>query len=224
MKVIPPENYTKQSIENLLMGIPFINQIAKIGEDELDTLMEHSKLIELKTGEVVCRAGEVDSRYFFLLKGQLSVFPAHELDKEHEVNRLTPGQSFGALSIICKTPRTATLAVSANSPSALLISIDLVGLGTLEDLSVFSLETKLALYRTVVNNTRWQLEVYKMDYPDHPLTAKSKAVEVYIGKKNTLEELESLNKQIKKLTFIISEWNNILNPVGKQHQDRGSMV
>ena len=89
---------------------------------------------------------------------------------------------------------------------------------------MFSLTTKLSLYRTVVNNTRWQLEVYKMDYPSHPLTQKSKEVEIYIGKKLTEQELQSLERQIMQLTALISEWNAELVPKEPDPQDRGANI
>ena len=91
-----------------------------------------------------------------------------------------------------------------------MLSLDLTGLGRLNDFSVFTVATKLALYRSVVSNTRWQLELYKMDYPDHALAKQSRAIEIYIGKKNTLEELQSLDKQVHQLTEMILAWNEQL--------------
>lgn len=223
MKVIPMRDYPQDVADNFLSGINFVREMRLNDPEQFGLLMERTQFVELSPGETIINAGEMDSRYFFLLKGQLSVYA----DSEHrtrELNKITPGQSFGALSIICHKQRTATVAITPGCNGALLIAIDLAGLGQLTDFSVFSLTTKLSLYRTVVNNTRWQLEVYKMDYPAHPLTQKSKEVEIYIGKKLTEQELQSLERQIMQLTALISEWNAELVRKEPDPQDRGANI
>lgn len=223
MKNIPMRDYPQDVAENFLSGINFVREMRVNDSAQFDVLMQRTQFIELSPGETIIHAGEMDSRYFFLLKGQLSVYADSE-HKTRELNKITPGQSFGALSIICKSPRTATVAITPGCTGALLIAIDLSGLGDLLDFTVFSLTTKLSLYRTVVNNTRWQLEVYKMDYPAHPLTQKSKEVEIYIGKKFTEQELQSLERQITQLTTLITEWNRELSPKEQAPQDRGANI
>lgn len=223
MKVIPMRDYPQDVAENFLSGINFVRELRLSDAAQFALLMGRTQFIELNQGETIINAGEMDSRYFFLLKGQLSVY-ADSNHRERELNKITPGQSFGALSIICHQPRTATVAVTPGCTGALLIAIDLAGLGDLMDFSVFSLNTKLSLYRTVVNNTRWQLEVYRMDYPAHALTQKSKDVEIYIGKKLTEQELQSLERQIMQLTALISEWNAELVAKEPAPQDRGATL
>ncbi len=223
MKIIPMRDYPQDVADNFLGGINFVREMRLNDPAQFDVLMQRTQFVELVPGETIINAGEMDSRYFFLLKGQLSVY-ADSKHKARELNKITPGQSFGALAIVCKTPRTATVTIAPNCIGALLIAIDLADLGQLDDFSVFSLTTKLSLYRTVVNNTRWQLEVYKMDYPSHPLTQKSREVEVYIGKKFTEQELQSLERQIMQLTALITEWNAELAPKEKDPQDRGANI
>lgn len=223
MKNISMRDYPQDVADNFLGGINFVREMRVNDPAQFDVLMKRTWFVELSPGETIINAGEMDSRYFFLLKGQLSVYADSE-HKMRELNKITPGQSFGALSIICKSPRTATVAITPGCVGALLIAIDLSGLGDLLDFSVFSLATKLSLYRTVVNNTRWQLEVYKMDYPTHPLTQRSKEVEIYIGKKFTEQELQSLERQIMQLTALITEWNAELSPKEADPQDRGANI
>ncbi|HQQ63376.1 MAG TPA: cyclic nucleotide-binding domain-containing protein [Pseudomonadales bacterium] len=223
MKTIPMRDYPQEVADNFLSGINFVREMRLNDPDQFTVLMQRTQFVELSPGETIIHAGEMDSHYFFLLRGQLSVY-ADSKSKLPELNKITPGQSFGALAIVCKKPRTATVSISPGCVGALMISIDLTGLGDLLDFSVFSLATKLSLYRTVVNNTRWQLEVYKMDYPNHPLTQKSKQVEIYIGKKFTEQELQSLEKQVMQLTTLIGEWNAELAPKETAPQDRGTNI
>ena len=223
MKVIPMRDYPQDVADNFLSGINFVREMRLNDPAQFALLMDRTQFIELTQEEAIINAGEMDSRYFFLLKGQLSVY-ADSAHRDRELNKITPGQSFGALSIICHQPRTATVAVTPGCTGALLIAIDLAGLGELLDFSVFNLTTKLSLYRTVVNNTRWQLEVYRMDFPAHPLTQKSKEVEIFIGKKLTEQELQSLERQIMQLTALISEWNHELIVREPAPQDRGAAI
>ncbi len=223
MKVIPMREYPQDVADNFLSGLSFVREMRANDPVQFDLLMQRTQFIELSPDEIVIHAGEMDSRYFFLLKGQLSVY-ADSCSMARELNKITPGQSFGALSIICKEPRTATVAISPNCTGALLIAVDLSDLGDLLNFAVFSLTTKLTLYRTVVNNTRWQLEVYKMDYPAHALTQRSKEVEIFIGRKGTEQELESLRRQITQLTSLIRSWNTELSPKEAAPQDRGATI
>lgn len=209
MKAIPIENYPQDMANAFINGITFVNEVRNNDKNQLAILMKNACFMEFDRGEILLTAGKAGRRYSFLLKGQLSVY-ADEDTNGPAINQITPGQNFGGLSIICKTRRTATIAVSPNCKSALILSIDLAGLGDLNDFSVYTLQTKLALYRAIVNNTRWQLELYKMDYPNHPLTLRGKSIDVHIGPRNTVEELTSLDKQAYQLIEMIVEWNEAL--------------
>ncbi|MEZ5540082.1 MAG: cyclic nucleotide-binding domain-containing protein [Pseudomonadales bacterium] len=209
MKAIPIANYPQDMANAFINGIAFVNEVRTVDKNQLDVLMKNACFMEFDSGEILLTAGKAGRRYSFLLKGQLSVYPDDDTNAQ-AINQLTPGQNFGGLSIICKTRRTATIAVSPNCKTALILSLDLVGLGELHDFSVYTLQTKLALYRAIVNNTRWQLELYKMDYPTHPLTVRGRSIDVYIGPRNTTQELESLDRQAHQLVEMIVEWNQAL--------------
>ncbi|HRG50375.1 MAG: cyclic nucleotide-binding domain-containing protein [Cellvibrionales bacterium] len=209
MKAIPIANYPQDTANAFINGIAFVNEVRTVDKSQLDVLMKNACFMEFNSGEILLTAGKAGRRYSFLLKGQLSVYPDDDTNAP-AINQLTPGQNFGGLSIICKTRRTATIAVSPDCKTALILSLDLTGLGELHDFSVYTLQTKLALYRAIVNNTRWQLELYKMDYPTHPLTLRGKSIEVYIGSRNTEQELVSLDRQAHQLVEMIMEWNQAL--------------
>lgn len=224
MKAIPIESYPQDMANAFMSGIAFVNEVRNADSKQLDTLMRNAFFAELEAGEVIIRAGNRGRRYFFLLRGQLCVYPEDDTSGK-PINKITPGQSFGGLSIICDTARTATIAVDPTYKSALVLTIELAALGKLSDFSVYTLHTKLALYKAIVNNTRWQLELYKMDYPNHPLTERSRSVEIYIGKKNTLEELESLDRQANQLMEMLVEWNQVLQLADvKQQASEGTWI
>jgi hypothetical protein len=209
MKAIPIDTYPQDMANAFINGITFVNEVRATDAGQLAVLMKNACFMEFDRGEILLTAGKAGRRYSFLLKGQLSVYPDDDTS-DTPVNQITPGQSFGGLSILCKTRRTATIAVSPSCKTALILSIDMAGLGELNDYSVYTLLTKLALYRAIVNNTRWQLELYKMDYPTHPLTLRGRSIDIFIGARNTEQELISLDRQAHQLIEMIVEWNQAL--------------
>ena len=152
-------------------------------------MLKHSTMIELAPKEQIIKQGTVDQTFYFLLKGQLDVYPGEAI-KGKPINQLSPGQVFGALAIINQQPRTASLAASSDS-AATLFATDFSIFGAIDDFSKIKLETKLSFLRIVVNNTRWKLEVYKMNDPDHQLVRKLDAIARFNGQKNSREELDS---------------------------------
>lgn len=206
MRKIPLSDYSQSTIQTLLSQIPFFNDLSLHDVQQYDLLLKHSSMIELAPREQIIQKGTIDQTFYFLLKGQLDVFP-DENAKSKAISQLSPGQVFGALAIINQQPRTASLAASKDSP-ATLFATDFSIFGKLDDFSQIKMETKLSFLRIVVNNTRWKLEVYKMNDPDHKLAGKLDAIQRFSGKKSSIEELESLAVQSKQLGELMNEWNS----------------
>lgn len=223
MKTISMETYERDFANAFLNGITFVTELRATDPTQLETLLRHAFFVEATPGEMILEAGTRSNQFFFLLRGQLAVY-RDAVAPGAELNHITPGQCFGALSIICGTERIASVVVSNKCNAALLLSLELTELGRLGDFSVFNLSTKLALFRSVVSNTRWQLELYKMDYPNHVLAQKSRAVEIYTGKRNTLEELQSLDRQVRHLTEMLVAWNEQIGRERETDSMRGTWI
>ena len=216
MKTIALSNYPPETLELLLSGIPFYKDLMVEDRLQASILMRYSHVFEPAPGEVVIQKGARENTFYFLLKGQLIVYPDGDTARP-AVNFLSAGQVFGALSLLCNSPRTATIVADPKFSKTLLFGTDFTPFGELMNFSKIKLSTKLALWRMVVHNTRWKLEVYRMEHPEHPLATELKQVEIFRGEKNTPEELQSLDRQIWQLTDILLQWNEAL--AGKQ--DRG---
>lgn len=211
MRKVSLNEFPKETIQTLLSQIPFFNDLSLHDNQQYELLLSHSTMIELDPGEQIIRKGTIDKTFYFLLKGLLDVFPDDSI-KGKAINQLSPGQVFGAVAIINEQPRTASLAASKES-GATLFATDFSIFGALEDFSNIRLETKLSFLRIVVNNTRWKLEVYKMNDPEHPLASKLDSIHRYLGTKSTIEELRSLAIQSKDLGDLLHEWNaSMQNP------------
>ena len=81
--------------------------------------------------------------------------------------------------------------------------------GELNDFSKITLATKLALFRIVINNTRFKLESYKAKDPKHPLAEVYAKLEKFSGTKDTKEELVFLYKQATMFARLLSKWNEV---------------
>ncbi|HET8730737.1 MAG TPA: cyclic nucleotide-binding domain-containing protein [Moraxellaceae bacterium] len=209
MKSTPISNYSPDMLEALLSGIPFYKDLAFNDPEQMDVLKKYSAIYEPGPNEVVIDRGERDNIFYFLLSGQLIVYPDGKKSRK-AVNYLTPGQALGVLALLCKSPRTATLVADPASGRCQLIGTDFTPFGELTDFSQIGLPTKLALWRMVAHNTRWKLNVYRMQQPEHPLALALAKVETFSGEKGSVAELESLDRQVKQLTVLMAQWNETL--------------
>lgn len=197
---------SEQDRQKLLHQIPFFKDLSLKDQPQFQLLLEHSRIIELDYGEQIIKKGSIEPTFYFLLKGQLNVFPEETIGNK-AIGKLTEGQVFGALSIINEQPRTASLA-SSTTDKAVLFATDFSIFGELLDFSQVKLTTKLNFFRIVINNTRWKLEVNRMNEPEHPLAHKLQGIEKFTGKFDTTEELESLAEQAFFLGQLLDLWNS----------------
>lgn len=209
MKSIALTSYPPETLETLLSGIPFYKDLMVDNREQTDTLLKFSRVFEPAPGEVVLRKGDRADAFYFLLKGQLVVFPDGDLARP-AVNYLSAGQVFGALSLLCRSPRTATIVADPKVQKVMLFGTDFAPFGDLTNFTRIKLSTKLAFWRMVTHNTRWKLEVYRMEHPNHPLAQELRQVEIFRGEKNSVDELQSLDRQIWQLTDILVQWNEVL--------------
>lgn len=209
MKSISISSYAPDTLEALLSGIPFYKDLIFNDPDQMEVLKKHSAIYEPGPNEVVIEHGARDNIFYFLLSGQLIVYPDGKKARK-AVNYLTPGQALGVLALLTRSPRTATLVADPKSGRCQLIGTDFTPFGELLDFSRIGLSTKLALWRMVANNTRWKLNVYRMQNPEHPLVAELAKIENFAGEKGSVEELQSLDRQVQALTVLMSKWNEAL--------------
>jgi hypothetical protein len=197
----------RDKVDKLLVSIPFYRDVLKSEPWQYDILLRQSRIVDLEPGEVVMRAGDVDTWMYFVLKGKLAVYAGDFDESTLPVNYITPGEVFGDLAILADGLRKATVVADIKSKEISLFGTDFSVFGKLEDIGGISLNTKLIFYRNMVHGIRWKLEVYKMEHADHPLVAKGRAVKMFIGTKGTKEELLSLNEQATSLSSVLTEWN-----------------
>ncbi|HQQ62282.1 MAG TPA: cyclic nucleotide-binding domain-containing protein [Pseudomonadales bacterium] len=207
MHIKPISGLPRDKIDKLLASIPFYRDVSKSEPWQYDILLRHSRIVELEPGETVLRRGDVDTWMYFVLKGKLSVYADEVSEKTHAINYITPGEMFGDLAMLSEGKRNATVIADPDSKEISLFGTDFSVFGKLEEIGGISLHTKLIFFRNMVHGIRWKLEVYKMQYASHPLVAKGRAIRMYMGPKDTKEELLALHDQAKALAAVLQEWN-----------------
>ena len=210
MKVKPVSEYLRQDVDRLLNVMPFFKRI-KHKPWQYELLLKHSAIVECLPGEMIMRKGGRESWVYFVLKGQLDVFANDFPEVADAINIITPGEVVGDIAAILGQPRTATVVASnsikGSSKSTLLFGTDFTIFGEIKDLSLIQLDTKLEFYRNTLHALRWKLEVYRSHFPNSELADRHFAVKLYTGKKNTIEELMDLQRQISELVNVLREWN-----------------
>ncbi len=224
MDVYPLNRYPQEVLDTLLSSIPFYKTVQQGNQYQYHLLMGYSRVSEFQPGETLLEQGQNDNWLYFLLKGQLAVLVGGPTTDKKIVNYLTPGEVFGDLAVLVDHERTATVVADCHCKRALVFGTDFTVFGELNDFSKILLATKLIYYRNMVHNLRWKLEVYRMSYPEHSFASNHRKVKLYTGKKETLEELLSLDEQARLLARLLVQWNLefdrlAISPQGKLDYD-----
>lgn len=198
--------FPREELEQLLLAIPFFNAVKQQDSGQLEVLMQSSRIICFRTGEVVLQRGDGDQCLYFLLKGRLAVYPG-ETPTGEPINHVTPGEVFGDLAWLTGKPRSATILADSHR-DAMVLALDFSGFGNLSSVHPVSLKTKLIYYRNTVHSLRWKLEVYRSKFPGESISNKHRHVKLYTGPKDSIDELKSLHVQAAVLAGLLLEWNS----------------
>lgn len=197
-------------IEAIFQEIPLIREVLELASEELDYFLKSSKILQAEPGEVIIRRGEFDNWVYFLLLGQLLVYPEFQDKKRHVVSYISPGEMFGELAYIRELDRNATIVADTNSREVLILAVNFTDFGAADDFSKVTIYTKTAFYRTAVRTIRKRLEMLKIDFPNNELALKTPKYKEFVGEKNTLRELLYLQDQSKVYAKYLHKWNRSL--------------
>lgn len=203
LTTLEPENLNK-----IVSSIPFYKAVKNQSEDQYQELLRYSRILQCQSGEKILTRGQTDHWSYFLVKGQLVVTVLDEFGRQLHIHYITPGEVFGDLSVLLKTPRTADVYVDENSREALIFGTDFSLFGQLLNFNIASLETKLVYYRHTVQTLRWKLEMFRSKYPGDALANQHRQIKLYNGEKNTVSELQALYLQSTQFAQLLLKWNN----------------
>lgn len=205
MRDVAKGEYAPESIQRMVQGIPFFNEVIRTDPPQFDQIMTRARLLQAEPGDLVIRLGDTDPNLYFLLKGQLNVLAADT--GSPVINSISAGQPFGTLAMLRNMPRSATIVADPAGKAVVLLALDYSFFRDVDDYSLFTLPTKLSFYKMVVNDIRWTLEMNKKSNPGHALVGALRKIPLFTGARGTRDELASLREQALALADILCQWN-----------------
>jgi CRP-like cAMP-binding protein len=107
----------KDALLFALEKIAFFNDLTV---RELNVLMNYMSLYELKSGEFLFKEGEMGQYVSFVVDGKLEVLKKSITGTQIAITTVTTGYSIGDMSLIDKTPRSASIRARSKSTLAIL--------------------------------------------------------------------------------------------------------
>ncbi len=223
MKTTNVANLPSDFINSLFNQIPLIKGALDAEPEVGEYFLNASKIFEADPGEVVIRRGEFDNWIYFLMLGQLLVYPEFFDKKKNLVSYISPGEMFGELAYLRDLNRNATIIADDNCKKIFFLGTDLSSFGEIDDFSVVSLSTKISFYRTAVRTIRKRLEILKIDYPENELVTNSPTHRPFTGTGNTMRELLYLQDQSKTFAKHMHKWNRSLEMDSNYQAAKGTV-
>lgn len=197
-------------IDAIFREIPLINRALENRPEDRDFFIRYSWIFEVAPGDVIIKKGEFESWIYFLLAGQLMVYPEFEDHRKNLVCYISPGEMFGELAYIRELNRNATIVACDNCQKIIFLGTDFSAFGEIDDFSVVSISTKISFYRSAVRTIRKRLENMKIENPENDLVLRSPVYKPYSGQKDSLRELLYLQDQSKAHAKLLNKWNRSL--------------
>ena len=197
-------------IDAIFMEVPLINRALKNRPEDRAFFIRFSRIFEAEPGAVIIKKGEFEHWIYFLLAGQLMVYPEFEDHRKNLVCYISPGEMFGELAYIRELNRNATIIADDNCQKIIFLGMDFSAFGKIDDFSVVSMSTKISFYQSAVRTIRKRLENMKIDYPENDLSLKSPVYKPYSGQGNSMRELLYLQDQSKSYAKYLNRWNRSL--------------
>ncbi|ROR94737.1 cyclic nucleotide-binding protein [Sinobacterium caligoides] len=211
MQIKTIDQLSNIELDGILLRLPFFRGVKQRSQAQFKELMHCCRLVEMDSNEVILRRGDKSTWLYFLLRGELLVYPGLQAG-ESSIGQVLPGEMFGDLALIGNSERQATVCSADSGGGIALFACDASCFGRLEDDYPISQETKLAFYRMMTDSVRWKLEKHRMACPEHPLVAKIIALPLYRGARGGLQELQALVEQVLALAEILIAWNSDTQP------------
>lgn len=102
----PPSLPVLTALDAALELPPFF---ANFPAETLKTFLPTLAFLRYAEGEAIVKQGEKGEEFYILLQGAASVRKRRSAEVEQEVAQLGPGDSFGEISVIASTGRSATI-------------------------------------------------------------------------------------------------------------------
>ncbi len=201
----------KRDADRYLSGITFFREIERSDLNEYELVLSRTKIYSFQPGEVIWREGDSGTGFYYISRGNLLTSSSNKVGTPGSGRLplpLSPGEIIGDIAMFIETQRDSTIVADPSSKEVVLVATDFQSFGV-AGIGDISLQTKLVLYRILVNNIRWKLELARMEVPGSAISQTLRKVPIFKGQKGSRDELSCLMAQGKVLANILKGWNNI---------------
>jgi CRP-like cAMP-binding protein len=101
------EDISNEKIIEILKRIPFFGEFT---DEDFPLMLGITQWVRFGAGDIIIREGTSERTFFFILKGRVAVKKKTGIGSlKKDINILSPGESFGEMSFITGSPRSADI-------------------------------------------------------------------------------------------------------------------
>ena len=104
----------------LLLALGKIEMFSELSDDEIAVIINYMSLYELKRGEVLFEEGDIGQYVCFVVEGRVEILKKSVSGAPIVITTLGQGYSIGEMSMIDRTPRSATVRAKTDVTLAVL--------------------------------------------------------------------------------------------------------
>ncbi len=104
----------------LLLALGKIEMFSELSDDEIAVIINYMSLYELKAGETLFEEGDIGQYVCFVVEGRVEILKKSVTGTKIVITTLGQGYSIGEMSMIDRTPRSATVRAKTDVTLAVL--------------------------------------------------------------------------------------------------------
>jgi CRP-like cAMP-binding protein len=116
-----------------------------LSNDQLEEVIQVLEEVHVKAGEIIAMEGDPASELYFIKSGTAEVFKKEpEIDYEHRLSTLSPGDSIGEMAVLDCKPRSASVRAVSDCSLLLLKNDKLQSLSAAEESACSKIKSNLS--------------------------------------------------------------------------------
>ncbi|WP_461515666.1 cyclic nucleotide-binding domain-containing protein [Porticoccus sp.] len=200
-----------EELEKKVSSLHFFKEIAHHDPQQLRAMIQQSRLYSLAPGETFLRQGDQDTWLYFLMRGELLV--CDPADHSRVMGVLISGEVFGEIAVITGEERTMDIVVPDHIREVIVFATNFASLAQIRESGGMGMETKLIVYRQIVQILRWRVELYRTTFPNSELAKVPFKLISHEASGDITDELEAYRDYALFLAVRLQQLNTQLGPI-----------
>jgi len=200
-----------EELEKKVSSLHFFKEIARHDPQQFRAMIQQSRLYSLAPGETFLRQGDQDTWLYFLMRGELLV--CDPADHSRVMGVLISGEVFGEIAVITGEERTMDIVVPDHIREVIVFATNFASLAQIRESGGMGMETKLIVYRQIVQILRWRVELYRTTFPNSELAKVPFKLISHEASGDIAAELEAYRDYALFLAVRLQQLNTQLGPI-----------